>query len=160
MTFFNEVDKMKGILLNSNYFHFWYQHVELTSKGHVIRELEKFDEFLHVMGYEGELDFNRFHGSLHRPDVFRPIQESFIDKFVEYLKFEKNASHYVLYNAISSLKNFFRFLYQTDLIETHPMEGYKNPYYHRPVKNTALSVDECLELLYAAMKRDPFFRQD
>ncbi|MDQ0917551.1 tyrosine-type recombinase/integrase [Paenibacillus sp. V4I5] len=151
---------MERILLNSKYFQTWFKHVELTSKQHVIQELKKFDEFLHVMGYEGELDFNRFHGSLRRSNVFLPIQEKFIDKFVEYLKTEKNSSKYVLYNAITSLKNFFRFLYEMELIETNPMENYRNPFYHRPVKNTALSIDECLALLYAAMKKDPFFRQD
>ena len=151
---------MEEILLNSKYFHLWFKHSPLKSKKHVIQELRKFDEFLYIIGYEGELDFDRFHGSLRYPDKFRPIQESFIDKFVEYLKYEKKASNYVLYNAISSLKNFFRFLYEMELIETHPMAYYKNPYYHRPVKNTALSKDECLALLHAAMKRDPFFRQD
>lgn len=155
-----EVNEMDAILLSSKYFKLWVKHSPLTSKKHVIQELKKFDEFLNFMGYEGELNFNRFHGSLRRPDVFLPIQVSFIDKFVEYLKFEKNASNNVLYNAISSLKNFFRFLYEMELIESHPMADYKNPYYHRPVKNTALSKDECLDLLHAAMKRDPFFRQD
>jgi integrase/recombinase XerD len=155
-----EVNDMGAILLNSKYFEQWVNHSPLTSKKHVIQELKKFDEFLNFMGYEGELDFDRFHGSLRRPDVFRPIQESFIDKFVEYLKIEKNASNCVLYNAISSLKNFFLFLYEMEIIKTHPMVDYKNPYYHRPIKNTALSKDECLALLHAAMKRDPFFRQD
>jgi integrase/recombinase XerD len=151
---------MEGILLNSKYFELWFKHVELTSKRHVIQELKKFDEFLHVMGYKGELDFNRFHGSLRRPNTFLPIQEKFINKFVEYLKTEKKSSKYVLYNAITSLMNFFRFLHEMELIETNPMANYRNPYYHRPVKNTALSIDECLALLHAAMKREPFFRQD
>jgi integrase/recombinase XerD len=151
---------MEAFLLNSKYFQLWFKHSPLTSKQHVIQELKKFDEFLNFIGYEGELNFDRFHGSLRRPDEFRPIQESVIDKFVEYLKVEKNASNYVLYNAISSLKNFFLFLYEMELIETHPMEDYKNPYYHRPIKNTALSKDECLALLHAAIKRDPFFRQE
>jgi integrase/recombinase XerD len=155
-----EVNDMVNFLLKSEYFEIWKKHSELTSKKHVIQELKKFDEFLNFMGYEGELNFNRFHGSLRKPDVFLPIQVSFIDKFVEYLKVEKNASNYVLYNAISSLKNFFRFLYEVELISMHPMADYKNPYYHRPVKNTALSKDECLALLHAAMNRDPFFRQD
>lgn len=106
---------MKGILLNSKYFQFWFQHSPLKSKNHVIQELKKFDEFIHVMGYEGELDFDRFHGSLRYPDKYRPIQESFIDKFVEYLKHEKNASNYVLYNAISSLKIFLDFFMKWNL---------------------------------------------
>jgi integrase/recombinase XerD len=151
---------MEGILLNSKYFEVWFRYSPLTSKEQVIKYLKKFDEFLHVMEYEGELDFDKFHGSLRYPDVFRPIQESFIDKFVEYLKSEKNASPFVLYNAISSLKNFFLFLYEKELIETHPMSDYKNPYYYRPIKNTALSKDECLDLLRAAMKKDPFLRHD
>jgi integrase/recombinase XerD len=155
-----EVSEMGAILLNSKYFQTWYTYSPLKSKRHVIQELKKFDEFLNFIGYKGELDFDQFHGSLRHPDKFRPIQESFIDKFVEYLKFEKNASNYVLYNAISSLKNFFLFLYEIELIQSHPMASYKNPYYQRPIKNTALSKEECFDLLHAAMKRDPFFRQD
>jgi integrase/recombinase XerD len=151
---------MEGILFKSKYFQFWLEHVNLTSKRHVIYELRKFEEFLTRQGYEGELDFDRFHGSLRRSGIFRPIQESFIDRFVEYLKVERQATKYVLFNAISSLKNFFRFLYEMELIQHNPMEDYKNPYYYRPIKNTVLSKEECLTLLHVAMKKDPLFRQD
>ncbi|MNN32652.1 Tyrosine recombinase XerC [compost metagenome] len=65
-----------------------------------------------------------------------------------------------MYNAISSLKNFFKFLYDMELIQHNPMEDYPNPYYDRPIKNTALSKEECLALLGAALKKDPFFRQE
>lgn len=150
---------MEGLLFQSKYFKVWFDHVDLTSKSHVIQELRKFEEFLSLKGYEGDLDFDQFHGSLRNPGVFQPIQESFIDKFIEYLKVERQATKYVLYNAISSLKNFFRFLYEMELIQHNPMEDYKNPYYHRPVKNTALSKEECILLLHAAIKKDPFFRQ-
>lgn len=47
-----------------------------------------------------------------------------------------------------------------ELIQLNPMEDYPNPYYDRPIKNTALSKEECLALLGAAIKKDPFFRQE
>jgi integrase/recombinase XerD len=151
---------MESILFQSKYYKIWYNHVPLTSKEHVIRELRKFDKFLVREDYKGELDFDQFHGSLRNVGVYRPIQESFIDKFVEYLSNDCKASKGVLYNVISSLKNFFRFLYEIDLIQHNPMEDYPNPYYDRPIKNTALSKEECIALLRAAIDKDPFFRQE
>ena len=47
-----------------------------------------------------------------------------------------------------------------ELIQHNPMEDYPNPYYDRPIKNTALSKEECLALLGTALKKDPFFRQE
>ncbi|WP_449603628.1 tyrosine-type recombinase/integrase [Paenibacillus sp. Marseille-Q9583] len=47
-----------------------------------------------------------------------------------------------------------------ELIKHNPMEDYPNPYYYRPIKNTALSKEECLALLDAALKKEPFFRQE
>lgn len=151
---------MKSILFESHYYRFWFDHTELTSKRHVDRELRKFEKFLMLKGFEGELDFDQFHASHKRPGFFRPIQQYFIDQFVEYLRVDCQATKYVLYNAISSLKNFFKFLYDMELIQHHPMDDYPNPYYDRPIKNTAFSKEECLDLLGAAIKRDPFFRQD
>jgi integrase/recombinase XerD len=151
---------MGNVLFDSRYYTFWFEHVELTSKGHVDRELRKFEKFLLMKGFEGELDFDRFHASHKHQGVFRPIQEYFIDQFVEYLRVDYQATKNVLYNAISSLKNFFKFLYEMELIQHNPMDGYPNPYYDRPIKNTALSKEECLALLRVAVKRDPFFRQD
>lgn len=151
---------MESILFQSKYYLFWYDHIELTSKKHVIKELKKFDQFLISQGFEGELDFDRFHASRQHPGQFLPIQKNFIDKFVLYLINDYRATKGVLFNAISSLKNFFRFLYEMELISHHPMENYPNPYYSRPIKNTALSKEECIALLHAALKRDPFFRQD
>ncbi|MBG9734959.1 tyrosine-type recombinase/integrase [Paenibacillus alvei] len=151
---------MDNVLLQSRYFKFWYEHISLTSKEDVITYLKKFGNYLAFKGFEGELDFERFHGSREHPDRFLPIQETDIDKFVTFLRNECNASMYVLYNAVSSLKNFFTFLYEMELIRHNPMLDYPNPYYHRPIKNTALSKDECLNLLRAALKRDPFYRQE
>ncbi|MGG1599137.1 tyrosine-type recombinase/integrase [Paenibacillus naphthalenovorans] len=151
---------MDNVLLQSQYFKFWFKHIPLTSKEDVITYLKKFETFLVLKGFEGELDFDRFHGSRTHPDRFLPIQETVIDQFVMYLRNECNASTYVLYNAISSLKNFFAFLYEMKLIRHNPMLDYPNPYYHRPFKNTALSKEECLDLLLTALKRDPFYRQE
>ena len=98
---------MDSILFQSKYYLFWHEYVELTSKKHVIKELKKFDQFLISQGFEGDLDFDRFHASRQYPNQFLPIQENFIDKFVLYLINEYRATKGVLYNAISSLKIFF-----------------------------------------------------
>ncbi|KEQ22002.1 tyrosine-type recombinase/integrase [Paenibacillus tyrfis] len=151
---------MNNILFESKYYRFWYEHVDLTAKEYVERDLRKFEKYLHLRGFEGELDFDKFHASQKHPDSFRPIQQYFIDQFVEYLRVDYQATKNVMYNAISSLKNFFKFLYDMELIQQNPMEDYPNPYYDRPIKNTALSKEECLALLGAALKKDPFFRQE
>jgi integrase/recombinase XerD len=148
------------IMFQSTYYKFWYENVDLTAKKHVILYLRKFETYLKLQGFEGELDFDRFHASHNHPGKFLPIQESFIDKFIVHLRDECQSSKFVLYNAVSSLKNFFEFLFEMGLIHHHPMMNYPNPFYHRPIKNTALSKDECLELLHAAVKRDPFFRHE
>lgn len=149
-----------NILFDSKYYKFWHEHVDLSGKRDVVTQLRKFENYLLVRGFEGELDFDKFHASEKHPGSFRPIQEYFIDQYVEYLQRDYQASKFVMYNAISSLKNFFRFLYQMELIQHNPMEDYPNPYYDRPIKNTALSKEECLALLGAALKKDPFFRQE
>lgn len=151
---------MNNILFESKYYKFWYEHVDLTAKEYVERDLRKFEKYLQLRGFEGELDFDKFHASPKHPSSFRPIQQYFIDQFVEYLREDYQATKNVMYNAISSLKNFFKFLYDMDLIQLNPMEDYPNPYYDRPIKNTALSKEECLALLGAALKKDPFFRQE
>jgi len=151
---------MNNILFESKYYKFWYDFVDLSGKRDVETQLRKFENYLLVRGFEGDLDFDKFHASQKHPGSFRPIQEYFIDQYVEYLRIDYQATKFVMYNAISSLKNFFRFLYDMELIQHNPMEDYPNPYYYRPIKNTALSKEECLALLDAALKKEPFFRQE
>ncbi|MBT2293721.1 tyrosine-type recombinase/integrase [Paenibacillus albidus] len=151
---------MNNILFESKYYKFWYENVELLGKGDVQVQLRKFEKYLLLRRFQGELDFDKFHASQKYPGSFRPIQEYFIDQYVEYLLTDYRASNFVMYNAISSLKNFFSFLYDMDLIQHNPMEDYPNPYYDRPIKNTALSKEECLTLLEIALKKEPFFRQE
>ncbi|ASA19525.1 tyrosine-type recombinase/integrase [Paenibacillus donghaensis] len=151
---------MNNILLDSKYYRFWYEHTEVTAKPHVTTQLRRFGNYLQVRGFEGELDFDKFHASQSHPGSFRPIQEYFIDQYVEYLRIDFQATKYVMYNAISALKNFFKFQYDMELILHNPMVDYPNPYYDRPIKNTALSKEECLALLNTALKKDPFFHQE
>lgn len=151
---------MNNILFESKYYKFWNDHVDLLGKKGVENYLRKFENYMQLRGFEGELDFDKFHSSQKHPGSFRPIQEYFIDQYVEYLRIDCQATKYVMYNAISSLKNFFRFIYEMELIKHNPMEDYPNPYYDRPIKNTALSKEECLALLEVALKKDPFFRQE
>lgn len=151
---------MSNLIIDSKYFSFWFENVPITHKEIVVRVLKKFEKFLEIQGFEGELNFDEFHGSRKKPGTFLPIQETVIDKFVEYLRGNYGASTYVLYNTIVSLKNFFGFLYDNEMISNHPMQDYPNPYYYRPVKNTALTKDECMQVLYYALKKDPFYRYE
>ncbi|ALS25377.1 hypothetical protein [Paenibacillus naphthalenovorans] len=98
---------MANLIMDSNYFSFWVEHVPITHKGNVIRVLRKFETFLELQGYEGKLNFDEFHGSRKEPGKFLPIREIVIDKFIGYLRDDCGASTYVLYNAIVSLKSFF-----------------------------------------------------
>ncbi|MGE7057182.1 hypothetical protein ACQKI4_32020, partial [Paenibacillus glucanolyticus] len=151
---------MSNLIMESKYFTFWFEHVPINHKGNVIRVLKKFGNFLEIQGFVGELNFDEFHGSRNKPGTFLPIQEKVIDQFVVYLRDDCGASKYVLYNTIVSLKSFFGFLYDNELISTHPMQDYPNPYYYRPVKNTALTKDECMQVLCYALKKDPFYRYE
>ncbi|MNO15651.1 Tyrosine recombinase XerD [compost metagenome] len=151
---------MSNLIMDSKYFSFWSEHVPIIHKEKVVSVLKKFEKFLEIQGFEGELNFDEFHGNRKKPDAFLPIQEKVIDKFVGYLRDDCGASTFVLYNSIVALKNFFGFLYDNEMISTHPMQDYPNHYYYRPVKNTALTKDECMQVLYYALKKDPFFRYE
>lgn len=151
---------MRGVLFESFYFWYWNEHITLSdsSKRHTIQALKKFQEFLLLKEFKGTLDFEKFHGSRTDPNRYLPIQRDFIDSFVQFLQNEKKVTPSLLFNTISSLKNFFKFLYDLELIEHHPMQSYPNPKFNSPVKNTALSKEECLLLLAAAIKQEPFYR--
>ncbi|WP_449603629.1 hypothetical protein [Paenibacillus sp. Marseille-Q9583] len=91
---------MNNILFESKYYKFWYEHVDLSGKRDVETQLRKFENYLLVRGFEGDLDFDKFHASQKHPGSFRPIQEYFIDQYVEYLRIDYQATKFVMYNAI------------------------------------------------------------
>ncbi|TJY42673.1 hypothetical protein E5161_07430 [Cohnella pontilimi] len=152
---------MEGILFESHYFRHWQDNVNISSgsKQVYIIRLKLFQDYLESQGFEGKLDFDKFHGSRDYPDRFLPIQESFIDRFVHFMQ-EAGKPDSSLSITVSALKNFFGYLSDMELICRNPMEDYPLPRYQRPIKNSALSKEECLALLHAAIKKDPFFRQD
>ncbi|MFS0555053.1 tyrosine-type recombinase/integrase [Brevibacillus sp. 179-C9.3 HS] len=152
---------MKNLFFQSFYFQYWNEYANLrpnTKRNYKIY-LKRFQEFLLLKEFEGQLDFDKFHASRAHPDRYLPIQESFIENFVQFLHNEKKATPCSVSATVKALKNFFDFLYDMELIEHHPMQSYRYSTYKSPIKNTALSKEECLELLEAAIKEDPFYRQ-
>lgn len=151
-----------SLLLQSRYFQFWSEHFsrsKSTKKGYVTA-LKRFEAFLLQEGFEGELDFDRFHASRNHPDRFLPIQRKFMDRFFDHLRNNEHVTDSLLSATVTRLKNFFGYLYDMDMIENNPMLGYPTPKYEKPIQNTALSIDECAAILTAALRRDPFYRQE
>jgi integrase/recombinase XerD len=151
-----------AILLQSDYFQFWNAHFTLsnsTNRKYVIA-LKRLEAFLLTVGFEGALDFDKFHADRKHPDRYQPIQRKFIDRFVQDLRKDKQMTDSLLSATVTALKHFFEFLHDMDLIQHNPMIGYPTPKYERPIQNTALSKEECIALLKAALHRDPFYRQE
>jgi integrase/recombinase XerD len=122
--------------------------------------LKRFEAFLLQEGFKGELNFDRFHASSNHPDRYLPIQRSVIDRYFQYLSNQDRMTDSLISASITALKNFFGFLHDMELISVNPMLGVPTPKYERPLQNTALSMEECNLLLKAAIRRDPFFRQE
>ncbi|MFC5530998.1 tyrosine-type recombinase/integrase [Cohnella yongneupensis] len=150
------------LLLQSGYFQFWSEHFRRSSstKQTYITALKRFEAFLLKEGFEGTLDFDRFHASRAQPDRYSPIQRQVIDRFILDLKQNGQASDRTLAVTITVLKRFFEFLHDTEMIQQNPMIGYRRPKIESPIQNTALSIEECYALLKAALLKDPFYRQE
>ncbi|MEK4234813.1 tyrosine-type recombinase/integrase [Paenibacillus sp. FSL H7-0714] len=151
-----------AFLLQSAYFQIWSNQFTLSysTKQHYISVLKKFEAFLLHNGFEGELDFDRFHASREHPGRFLPIQRQVFDRFFIDLKQHERMSNMNLAATITVLRCFFEFLYEADLIQHNPLVGYPRPKFESPIQNTALSKAECLALLQAALHRSPFYRQE
>lgn len=152
---------MNHILLDSEYYKLWKDNINLkhTSIKTYTVELKKFEEFLVYSGHEGYLDFDKFY-YFEESNEYAPIDQKFIDNYIDYLINEKNANKHILYDNIVYLKNFFGFLKSIKKIKSNPIAHYKNPYYERKLIDRSLSIDECKILLKTAFNNDPFFRQD
>ncbi|WP_373231962.1 tyrosine-type recombinase/integrase [Cohnella sp.] len=150
-----------AILLQSSYFRFWSDHFKqrVSTKQKYIAVFKRFEAFLIKAGFEGTLDFNQFHASREHPGRYLPIQRSFIDRFVFDLK-QQYDSDRLIADTITSLKRFFEFLHDMDMIEHNPMIGYPRPKFESPIQNTSLSKEECLAILKAALYKNPFYRQE
>ncbi|CAG7658362.1 tyrosine-type recombinase/integrase [Paenibacillus allorhizosphaerae] len=153
---------MKGFLLQSQYVQFWSTHFSLSNstKRKYVNALGRFEAFLLQEGFQGELHFDRFHASRDHSDRSLPIKRSVIDRFFQYLSNQERMTESLLSATITGLKHFFGFLFDMDLISVNPMLGIPTPKYEKTVQNTALSMEECKLLLRAAIKRDPFYRQE
>lgn len=118
--------------------------------------LKVFEDYLSIVGWEGELDFEKFYYSkIH--DKYAPIDIDFMDGFIEYLHDTKTKSN--AKNIFSAIKSFMNFLVDFDLMEYNPLAHFKNPFYYESFRNRALSEIESLKLLKAALDLDPFFQQ-
>lgn len=150
-----------AFLLQSGYFQFWSDHFKRSksTKQHYISVLKKFEAFLRQEGFDGELDFDQFHASREYPERYMPIQRQFIDRFFISLKQNDQLTDNRQAAAVTALKLFFEFLHSMNLIKYNPMIGYPRPKCESPVQNTALSLEECIALLKAALRKDPFYRQ-
>lgn len=73
-----------AFLLQSAYFQFWSNQCTLknSTKEKYISILKKLEAFLLHNGFEGELDFDRFHASREHPGRFLPIQRQVFDRFL------------------------------------------------------------------------------
>ncbi|MCQ6561524.1 tyrosine-type recombinase/integrase [Paenibacillus mendelii] len=110
-------------------------------------------------GFEDSLDFDHFHASHEHPNRYIPIQREVFDRFVIDLK-KKGLEYRLIAETITPLKRFFDFLYEMDLIEHNPLLGYPRPKFESPIQNTSLSKAECYALLKAALRKNPFCRQE
>ncbi|WP_147535950.1 tyrosine-type recombinase/integrase [Bacillus marasmi] len=149
---------MDGILFSSFYFQKWKELNRLkpnTVQSYISR-LKFFEDYLGLVGWEGELDFDKFYYSkIH--DKYAPIDLDFMDGYIEYLRDNKTRS--IAKCSFIALKSFMDLLVDYDLIEFNPLRHYKNPFYYESFRNRALSEEECLNLLKAAYELDPFFQQ-
>ncbi|QPC48217.1 tyrosine-type recombinase/integrase [Mangrovibacillus cuniculi] len=149
---------MEGIIFSSIYFKKW---LELNTLKHstvksYIRYLKCFDDYLRLVGWQGELDFDKFYYS-NVQDKYAPIDLDFMDGFIEYLQENKTKSQAM--SIFSGIKSFMDLLVDYDLLEYNPLRHYKNPFYYQSIRNRAISEEECIRLLKAAYDLDPFFQQ-
>jgi integrase/recombinase XerD len=152
---------MDSVVLGSHYYYSWSHNFKLSksSKIKYIDAIKRFELYLLHQGFEGELDFDKFHADRNHPGRFLPMKTHVIDNFTQYLRETERVSDSLLSATVTGLKNFFGYLYDMDLIQNNPMLNYPTPKYERRIQNSALSKDECIALLHAAVKREPFYRQ-
>jgi integrase/recombinase XerD len=148
----------KNIIFETDEFKFWKEHVDIAaaSLSRYTCELRKFDQYIQEIGFEGELNFDRFFFDPYTKE-FAPIDKQFIDEFIEDL-FKKGKSKYVVYTVINALSNYFHFLESMEMVKHNPMKHYRNPYYERKLIDRSISIQEARKLLQAAEEMDPFHR--
>lgn len=149
----------KNLLIDSVYYKKFvelsgYSDRTIKSYKSILKEL---GEFIRDFGYNDEtLDFNKFYYS-DSDDEYEPLDLDFVDSYVEYLKETK--TKVTLGNHFSSVKSFFQFLEDLDLIEENPFSRYPTSFHYRALKNRALNKEESDSMLKAAVILDPFMLQ-
>ena len=150
---------MGNLLIDSVYYRKFvelsdYSDKTIESYKYILKEL---GAFIREFGYNSEtLDLDKFYYS-EIDDEYEPIDLEFVDSYVEYLKETKNKV--TLGNHFSSVKSFFQFLENLDLIEENPFSRYPTSFHYRALKNRALSKEESDNMLKAAAMLDPFMLQ-
>ena len=148
-----------NIILDSDYYKYWYDNVNLSksSKKAYKCELKRFGEYLMIKGAESNLDFDNFY-FIEESETYEPIDEEIFDEYLEFL-IEGGSSSQMLYHAISFVKSFFRFIKSVGMIKENPLKYYKNPYYRIIHRDYTISKEECMKILNAAYKYDPFTKK-
>lgn len=148
-----------NIILESRYYKVWFEHTHIadSSKKSYNCFLKRFGEYMMSLGPTRELDFDKFYFG-ESDSKYEPIDEDFIDGYVEHL-IEEEASRKTIYNNIEALKCFFKFLKIPGLIKYNPTAYYPNPHYKLKKVDRAFSEEDAIKLLIASKKIDPFFKQ-
>ncbi|MGJ9458514.1 tyrosine-type recombinase/integrase [Oceanobacillus sp. CF4.6] len=148
-----------NIILDSDYYKFWFENANLakSSKKSYKCELKRFGEYLMIRGAEGKLDFDNFY-FIEESNTYEPIDEDIFDEFIEFL-IEEGRSNKMLYPAISFIKSFFNFLKSVGMIKINPLKYYRNPYYELAHRDYTITKEECIKILNAAYKYDPFTKK-
>lgn len=109
------------------------------------------------IGAEGEIDFEKFY-YIEEDGTYEPMDEELMDDYLENL-IENGRSGRLLYNAISVIKSFLRYLKSVGFIKTNPLKYYKNPYYQLIRRDRTITKQECISILKAAYQLDPFTKK-
>lgn len=148
-----------NVLLESEYFKFWSENVNLansTKKGYK-SVLKRFGSFLMSKGADDKVDFDNFY-YIEEDGSYEPMDEDFMDEYVESL-LEEGLSDRMLYKNITIIKSFLRYLKSVGLIKMNPLKYYKNPYYRLVHRDFTITKQECVAILNAAYKFDPFTKK-
>lgn len=148
-----------NIILNSHYFREWYKHTHIAdaTKEKYKYLLKRFGEYIMSLGPVRELDFDKFRWGQF-DSRYDPIDEEFIDDYVEFL-LESGSSNNTVYSNIEALKCFFKFLKMVGLIKRNPTAYYPNPYYKLKKVDRAFSKEDATKLIVASKKINPFLKQ-
>lgn len=150
---------VNNVILDSQYYREWFEHIHIadSTKNCQTGYLKRFGKYMMSSVLINKFNFDKFY-YCELDSIYEPIDEEFIDGYVEYL-IEDGASDSTIYLNIEALKCFFKFLKMVGLIKINPTAYYPNPFYKRKKVDRAFSKDDAEKLLSASKKVDPFFRQ-